>query len=391
MPWHVKLLAPLLPDEISMQQQPRISSIDAVRALALLGILLVHSHDHFNIYFHSLPEGSLDTITNWIYKNVLLAKAFLVFSFLFGLSFALQMKRAAMRGVDFRQRFCWRLVLLAVFGLIHSFFYCGDILLIFAVTGFVPVLVWKVRTRYIAIAAALCFLQPFALYNYAVGQPEVLYDWYVDVCRAMCMPGAPASATASFVEMGMWNVICGVVHSFLYMVYTYRVWALMGFFLTGIVAGRLRLFEIKPQRLLIIGACGAGAYVAALCFFHLWAEPHGMQTVSRMWVNEIFVFMMVPLLAWVLMRPGVQGLSSVLQPIGRCTLTCYIMQSIVMLWIICGYGLAWGPHLSTSAYMGLGAMLYLLQLAMCHLWLRKFKYGPLEGIWRRLTRIGMPQ
>ena len=117
-----------------MQQQPRISSIDAVRALALLGILLVHSHDQFNIYFASLPESWLDPFTNWIYKNMLLAKAFLVFSFLFGLSFALQMSRAAVRGIDFRLRFCWRLILLAVFGLIHSFFYCGDILLIFAIS-----------------------------------------------------------------------------------------------------------------------------------------------------------------------------------------------------------------------------------------------------------------
>lgn len=372
-----------------MQQQPRISSIDAVRALALLGILLVHSHDQFNIYFASLPESWLDPFTNWVYKNMLLAKAFLVFSFLFGLSFALQMSRAAVRGIDFRLRFCWRLILLAVFGLIHSFFYCGDILLIFAVTGFVPVMVWKVRTRYIAVAAALCFLQPFALYNYFAGQPEILFDWYGDVCRALGMPGAPASSTATFVEMGAWNVTCGVVHSFLYMVYTYRVWALLGFFLTGIVAGRLRLFEENPRRFLIIGACGAGAYVAALCFLHLWAEAHGMQTVSRLWVNEAFVFMFVPLVAWLLSRPVWSKLSSILLPIGRCTLTCYITQSIIMLWLICNYGMGWGPHLSTSAYMGLGATLYILQLVACHLWLRKFKYGPLEGIWRKLTRIGL--
>ncbi len=370
-------------------QQQRISSIDAVRAFALLGILLVHSHDQFNIYFSSLPENPLDGVTNWLYQNVLLAKAFLVFAFLFGLSFALQMQRSAARGVDFRLRFCWRLILLGVFGLIHSFFYCGDILLIFAVTGFVPLLLWKVRTRYLAVLAALCFAQPYALYNYFSGQPELLFHWYENVCRGLGMPGAPASAIASFTEMGMWNITCGVVHSFLYMVYTYRVWALMGFFLTGVIAGRLQVFEKYPQRLRSIGVCGAVAYVVALCFLHVWGEPLGMQTVARLWVNEAFVFMIVPLLAMLISRPGLTCLRKALLPIGRCTLTCYIMQSIVMLWLICGYGLAWGPHLSTSAYMGLGALLYMVQAIACSLWLRRFKYGPLEGLWRRLTRIGM--
>lgn len=360
-----------------------------MRALALLGILLVHSHDHFNIYFPDLPANVLDGITNFIYSHVLLAKAFLTFSFLFGLSFALQMNRAAVRGIDFRGRFCWRLVLLAVFGLVHSFFYCGDILLIFAVVGFLLVLVWKVRTRYLAAAALLCFLQPYALYNYVAGQPEVLFSWYEHVCKTLGMPGAPASATATFWEMGMWNVTCGVVHSFLYMIYTYRIWALIGFFLTGIVAGRMRLFEENPKRLLIVAGCGGVAYVASLGFFSIWGFEHGMQTICKLWINESFVFMFVPFMAWLVARPSLQFFCKVLLPIGRCTLTCYITQSIIMLWLICGYGLAWGPYLSTSAYMGLGLSLYLVQLLVCHLWLSKFKYGPLEGVWRRLTRIGM--
>lgn len=388
MPWLAKQRVALSTD-LALTMQQRISSIDAVRALALLGILLVHSHDHFNIYFRELPENALDAVTNWLYSNVLLVKAFMVFAFLFGLSFSLQMSRAAAKGVDFRLRFCWRLVLLAVFGLIHSFFYCGDILLIFAITGFLLVLVWKLRTRYLALAAAVCFMQPHALLNYLNGQPEILYEWYESVCQAMGMPGAPASATATWTEMGCWNITCGVMHSFLYTLYTYRIYSLVGLFLTGIVAGRLRLFECKPKRLLYLGAAGAGAYMAALVFFHAWGEAHGMRTICKLWINQAFVFMFIPLAVWALSQAWARRASALLQPIGRCTLTCYIMQSVVMLWLICGYGLALGPHLSTSAYMGIGALLYLTQLGLCHAWLKHFKYGPLEGVWRRLTRMGM--
>ena len=370
-------------------QQQRISSIDAVRALALLGILLVHSHDQFNIFFRSLPECSLDGVTDWLYQHVFLAKAFLVFSFLFGLSFALQMSRAAARGVDFRLRFCWRLILLALFGLIHSFFYCGDILLIFAITGFVPVLLWKVRIRYLLIAAGLCFLQPLAWYHYLTGQPDAPYQWYQHVCQTLAMPGAPASATATWLQMGCWNVSCGVVHSFLYTIYTYRIWCLIGFFLTGVVAGRLQLFTMRQGRLLYIGVAGAIVYIMTLLLYHLIDDGQGSTLVCKLWINQAFVFMVVPLMAWLLSQSSLQRITTALVPIGRCTLSCYIMQSVVMLWLICGYGLGVGPHLSTSAYMGIGLLLYIVQLLASRLWLKKFKYGPLEGIWRYLTRLGM--
>ena len=366
----------------------RIHSIDAVRALALLGILLVHSHDRFNIWLPNLPSGSLDAAYDWLYSNFLLAKAFLVFSFLFGLSFFLQMHRAALRGIDYRARFCLRLGWLAVFGVIHSWFYCGDILTIFAVLGIVPVLFWRVPTRIIAIIAVLCFLQPVAIYNTVSGQPDALYRWYESVCAVLNLPSAPPAATAGFAEMGCWNVTCGVLHSFLYTLYTNRVWCIIGFFLTGILAGRAGIFSGNPQRLWRIAALAVAVYTGLLIFRET-AMPSEMTLLTNLWLNETFVFAAVPLAAALLSRPRAERLLPPLFAVGRCTLTCYIMQSVVMLWIICGYGLGAGPQMSLTVYLTVALLLFTAQTAGSYFWLRKFAYGPLEGIWRRLTRIGM--
>ena len=60
-----------------------------------------------------------------------------------------------------------------------------------------------------------------------------------------------------------------------------------------------------------------------------------------------------------------------------------------MTWLLCGYGLNLRPSLSVTGVMLIAVALYVFQVIFCVLWFRKFRYGPLEGLWRRLTRIGM--
>lgn len=363
----------------------RIHSIDAVRAVALLGILLVHSHDTFNVYIPNKPVGCLDAPWNWIVSHLLTAKAFMVFSFLFGLSFFLQMDHARERGIDFRGRFCWRLFLLLLFGLFHSFFYCGDILIIFAVLGLIPVLLWRVSSRWILLLASVCFLHPLAFYHGLMGTPDALYSWYENICPQLGLTGAPAAERASFFEMGRWNITSGIGHCLLYVIYSSRIWSIVGMFLLGMVAGRVRLFESSPRKLLMIAAGGAVSYALLMLF----PETENFSLCLSRWKCLAYVVAFVPLLAWLFRQPRCAFLMAPLTSIGRCTLTCYISQSIIMMWLICGYGLNLGPALSTTSIMGVACLLFLLQLLFCHYWLQFFRYGPLEGIWRKATRIGM--
>ena len=374
-----------------MATPQRIHSIDAVRAIALLGILLVHCHDFCNLSGPKTPPpGALDGFFNFIYSELLVTRSFMVFSFLFGLSFFLQMDHAAARGQSFLGRFCWRLILLAGFGVIHSFFYCGDILIIFAITGFLLVLIWRLPSWLIACLAGICLLQPLALYNALNGTPDVLMDWFQHMWQLLGCTGAPNHQTASFWEIGAWNLRCGIPSSLLFMVYSYRIWDLLAMFMLGLLAGRTRLFEEKPARLWKVASVALIVWLAALIIASL-PSMKPLFIATNMWEKAAFVCLCIPVLAWVVGRPALSRVIYPLTQIGRCTLTCYITQSMVMTFLLSGYGLGLRPQLSITGVMLIALALYAVQVVACTLWLKKFRFGPLEGLWRRLTRLGMPK
>lgn len=177
---------------------PRITILDILRALALLGIVIVHAHDHFNLYLPVLPAAGWQAAANgaadWLYEHLFVSKSFLLFSFLFGLSFFIQLDRQEQRGVDFRKRFMWRLVLLFLLGLVHTLFYDGDILTIFGVLGFALVLLYRRSTPFLVILCLLCLMQPvnvmdaLARAGMAEGWPHSS-GWFLPDSPAAGLPG----------------------------------------------------------------------------------------------------------------------------------------------------------------------------------------------------------
>lgn len=361
----------------------RIHSIDAVRALALFGILMAHAHSRFNIFVKEHAVCSTDFIYDWLHTNIFVCKAFMVFAFLFGLSFFLQMDRAAAKGLDFRGRFCWRLVLLFGFGILHSFFYQGDILTIFAIMGFIPVLLWRLPTRALAVLCAVCLLQPVVLCAELSGNPDMMANLRDPIRLWLGVKWLDPAKQSSLWEMGLWNVTSGVALSWIYLISSSRIFILVGMFILGMLAGRFRVFDSAPQRLLRIAVVGACIY--GLSFLGQQVLPVWM----HWWEDTGFVLMAVPLAAWILARPALGRVIAPLTAIGRCTLTCYITQNMIMVAVLCGYGLGMNAHLSTTAIMNWAVLLYVSQVLFSMAWLKYHRYGPFEYVWRRLTRIGL--
>ena len=142
----------------------RIEIIDALRGFSLAGIVIVHMVE--NYIAAPTPEGALDATHTGVLDYVvdgfimilLRGKFFALFSFLFGLSFFIQMDSAHQKGEDFRWRFLWRLLLLFAIGYLHHLFYRGDILTIYALLGVFLVPFYKVRNPLILGTAAVLFL-----------------------------------------------------------------------------------------------------------------------------------------------------------------------------------------------------------------------------------------
>ena len=126
-------------------QRDRIAIIDAFRGFALAGIVLVHFVEQFiggpipEEETSQMLQGVPDYIVLVILQLFLSGKFFALFSILFGLSFYIQMSRTAAKGKKYKLRFLWRLAILMMIGLVHSLFYRGDILTIYAFIGlFLP-------------------------------------------------------------------------------------------------------------------------------------------------------------------------------------------------------------------------------------------------------------
>ena len=224
----------------------RLSSVDALRGWALAAIVLLHCLEHYNLFcIPAFYPAWLLKIDSCIFDTtfaILGGNAYATFSLLFGFSFFIQMRNARKRGCDFRLRFAWRMILLSGFAILHSLFYNGDILLLYAVCGLllIPASSWSNRT--ILILAIILALQPYAWGKiiYAAITPG-----YVDT-DSLFMPFAIAADEVGRngdIAATLWsNIRDGILYSNLWQIESGRISLTPALFFTGMLLGRLDMF-----------------------------------------------------------------------------------------------------------------------------------------------------
>jgi uncharacterized protein len=382
--------------------QPRINYLDFLRALALLGIVLVHSHDHFNLYVY--PEdlagfwGKLNSIAHWIYSEFFVSKSFLIFSFLFGVSFFLQLDRANQRGEDMRLRFLWRLALLFVIGFAHSLFYDGDILTIFAVLGVILVPLYRLKPTLLFILALLilgrlplvadCIV---SLINPSwVSAPQHFYWSFVKL-----PPREVVYASPSIADVFEWNLLRGHTDKWSFFIESGRIWQTLGLFVLGLWAGKKRLFEKMNQHRkaqILITLLASCVWIVLT-----WGRPYlvdlfpssatdSIRGLCIAWSNLAFATAFVALTAYISTWSWSATFINFFAAIGRATLTCYVSQTLIMTYLFFGWGCGLASQWNYAQSMAAGALLFLVQAIGFNIWFRFFRYGPLEWIWRSGTR-----
>ena len=146
-------LEPTSPDE-------RIPALDIIRGFALLGVLLAYT-----LWNLGTPPkatyGRMDRLLDTALAALIDTKSYTTFAFLFGVGFAIQLTRARARGASIVPMYCRRLVALLAIGLVHALLLRnGDILVPYAVMGFVLLLFRNASIRTLAIGAAVGVLFP---------------------------------------------------------------------------------------------------------------------------------------------------------------------------------------------------------------------------------------
>lgn len=379
----------------------RIEEIDALRGLALFGILLA------NILYWSgwglVTDSERAAIAGpqmqmWQYRfhHLLVdGKFYSIFSLLFGIGFALQLERLSRRGADGLRIYRRRVTVLLVFGLIHSLLiWDGDILTLYALMGFVLPFFCRWRDRnLLAAAAMLIFVVPAAgvlLFDAADWHPETaLYAFSDRVLEALgYRPGLDLAMRmlpdAGLREIISWN-LSGTPFSWAQRIESWRIPKVLGIMLLGIWAGRrLAAGSLLDDRRLLWSLFAAGLAIGLPFSFAYAMTPQLEQS------DFASIFGTVPqaiayaagfALAW----PHARKWFGLLAAPGRMALTNYLTHSLLGTLIFYGIGLGLIGKLQPPIFYAIACLIFAGQIAFSRWWLARHGQGPMEALWRRLT------
>ncbi|MGI9556644.1 MAG: DUF418 domain-containing protein [Solirubrobacterales bacterium] len=386
----------------------RIELIDALRGFALLGIIVVNVTfvaSAFKAVGLADPDfaGTATDIVNWLVAIFFETKFYLLFSFLFGYSFTIQLESARRRGADFRARFLRRLLGLAVLGFAHAILlFLGDILVTYALMGLILLALRGLEPKRALQVAAGVLLVTAAIYGLiglaALDSPEEFREKPAELALGVEEDEAAYSGSAGDVLDAQ---VADAADSIIGILLIQGPSAL-AMFLVGLAAGKLRALH-EPERFrrlwkpmlligLAVGIPGGGLYA--------WGT---IEAAMNHPARELFALAAALLLAPFLTAAYVAAfalsthtgggrlIQSALAPAGRMALTNYLLQSFVLAFIFTGYGAGLIGQVSPLGAIAIAFGVFLLQLPASAWWLKRFRYGPLEWVLRAFTNLAWPR
>lgn len=386
----------------STKPNSRIDVADILRGIAIGGIILIHFIEQLNFYNFPEPTSPFWAALNqgvWDTVFFLLAgKMYAIFAMLFGLSFFIQHDNQAQKGIDFRPRFFWRMILLFCFGLFDLLFYNGDILCVYAACGVLIIPLIRASDKVLKWIAILMLIQPIELIYIILGA--------IDPSTAPLNLGSGQHFGALFVAQGGGSIIdvavAGIKHglpiNFFWAIENGRLTQTVFFFIIGILLGRRRLFynegeNLKFWKKVFIVSAVATAVLIPLYYkipglFETRCISKSLNVMLNMWKNLAMMLIIVSGTTLLFYQTTAKNWLIKIAPYGKMSLTNYLTQSIVGGFIFYNWGLGLFRYCGHTVSFLLGICMIILQYLFCTWWLKSHKRGPFEELWSRLTWLG---
>jgi uncharacterized protein len=374
----------------------RIQDIDALRGFALLGILIVNitfAASGFPIHVAEDPayQSWLDHTVRWLSATFVDMKFYLLFSFLFGYSFQLQLEAAQRAGAAFRPRMLRRLGGLFVIGCLHGIFLItGDILSVYALIGLILVGMRRVKDRTALIVAG-------AIYAYLLVTLSAT-AMFVDASAFLDPSTAVAAAQETAANLaGSFSDVTGehirALPTYGLSLLTVQGPTTLAVLLLGMVAGRRRLLAnlngteavLRLIQLVgfTVGITGGLAYASG-------GNGDTSAVLASVLTAPFLTAAYVATLLRVMHSDRGQDVRRLLAPAGRMALSNYLGQSVATILIFTGVGLGLVGRVSPLQMLGVALGIFAVQVVLSHLWLARFGYGPVEGVLRAVTNATAP-
>lgn len=385
---------------------PRQETIDILRGLALVLILVVHCAFDFSGWGWTIPKdelpglplATLDAPVAWVLEFFLRDKSRALFALMFGIAFALQIERSRQLGERFERVFVRRMAVLAVIGLLHGHLLYGfDILRLYVIAGLLMLLLWRLQGRALwAMIAFATTLGPFLIFAVAHALGAGLQGALPEVAEIYAGHRSPSALAlvelnhriamntyqpASLVGFGLPILGCFLL----------GLWLARTGWLQDPGAHRADLLRLMWRGLLFGLLLQGGSTL-------LWSLIGPQPAPAHMAVGMLMHFAAPPVLAMgylaaaavLTTRPSWRAGLRWLAPAGRMTLTNYLMQSALAWLLFYGVGLGLYGRIGPAVAIPIALVLAAVQVGLSAWWLHHHRVGPLEWLWRYAIRGERP-
>ncbi|MRF37575.1 DUF418 domain-containing protein [Staphylococcus xylosus] len=377
-----------------MSSQQRLYEIDALRGLSLLGIILM------NILVFSFPyEESLlsdvvhgtDAILLHGITLLIIGSFYPIFTFLFGFGLSIMYDNCHMKGINYYPIIFRRLIFLMLMGVLHGFFvFSGDILFGYAFTGLIAVLFIKSKAKRLIKAAIILFILkilllviPFAVFS-LINDPYTQHNF----------SGVSLSKLIEIKQQGLYTDFLKInalenLYNVLDVVTGSAYFEFLPYILLGIAAQKLKL--VKKIQLRKQSAIKWG--ILCLIIGYIVKMPFALDFSNSAYQNINIVGGPIVATGYILIfiamyqSTRIAHLLKVFTYLGKLSLSVYLTQSIVLSLIFLGIGGGLYNQLPLYQSYIIALLIYCLQLVGCYYYLKHFKMGPFEWLWRKITYL----
>ncbi|MEB7451934.1 DUF418 domain-containing protein [Lysinibacillus sphaericus] len=372
--------------------QDRLATLDILRGISLLGILLV------NMYAFYLPMPHID-LASWFttpsdivwQKNLdiyVQGSFYPLFAMLFGYGLAMQWQKAQSCEQNFYTLGLRRLSVLFAFGLIHAvLIWWGDILMVYAFCGVFLVLLLRLSPIWLLISAIIMngLMQVFMLFVLGIMEFNTKVDDYLDIVSVE--KAITAYGTGNWLDAFMQRLTDLSMQASIGMWFA-ALFTILPYMLIGAAASKWRLVErAKELKWLWLALALAGLIIG------ITIKSLPIMLTRTYLLDYLKVYIGGPILSvgyiavivLLCLLPIVPKLLSPFGKIGRMSLTMYILQSIIGTCLFYQFGFGWYGKISVETGVFIAFGIIVVQMIIAEIWLSKWKQGPLEALWRKLT------
>ncbi|OJT19429.1 hypothetical protein BO221_34125 [Archangium sp. Cb G35] len=398
----------------------RLEVLDVLRGFALGGVFVSNVYVWMSGWV-LMPRPAVQALTaTWVdqaaselFQFFVNGRFMPIFSFLFGLGFCVQLTRAEKRGTSVVPVYRRRLMVMYLLGLVHLYgAWYGDVLNMYAMAGLLLLLFRERKDRTLLIWAGVLMFGPML-----VGQGLMRFGTLLlhgPEAHAAAREAAQAAAKGmaetkagifeGLSSGGYWRWLRANAEAYFLLFFSpmmlTHIGTTVGRFALGLWAGRKGLFHdvekhgATLKRLwgwgLGVGLVGSGVGVVTSMLMRKklldFQEPWTLvlTPVRELGAVGLATFY-VTSLALLFQRERWRKALRLLAPAGRMAVTNYMSQSVLGMLVFSGVGLGLmgktGPAVTIALTMGL----FCVQVAWSHWWLARYRFGPVEWVWRSLT------